>query len=239
MSAWTKLAVAAPRIGRAERVVLPTSSIPDNYDRLDVIRDLRKAVEEELNRMPLRDGWQILDFGCGSGYFSSHFHQRRCDVLGLDIDSRLIQKARILYPFITFEIGDAASLSSGSYDLVFINMVICNMGRHHYVAEAFRHFWRCLKPEGMLFMTSIDLCNEIVSNANVIHSLVGEYYEGAPMMVQLRENDGTYTQPWRNYIWTKDQIERFLSAARFAVLQSEYLNSADPYYYCLAEKRRR
>jgi trans-aconitate methyltransferase len=208
--------------------------IPDNYDSLDVIVELRSAVRAVLATLPLTEGARVLDYGCGTGYFSEYFYRRGFGVKGLDVDAGLIAAARRKYPHIEFEVASSRQSDLAKYDFAFLNMVICNIGGARRMTRTLRGLRNFLQAEGSMFLTGIDLNFSGSSSSNVIQQLVGKYYSGAPMTVQLRENNGTYTVPWMNFAWTRVDLEKMISNAGFTICESNYLPCIDPYYYILA-----
>jgi ubiquinone/menaquinone biosynthesis C-methylase UbiE len=98
----------------------------------------------------------VLDVGCGTGWAVCRLSAivpegRAC---GVDISSRMIEKARIAYgrlPNIEFKTGDAENIPYGSN--VF-DVILCTNSFHHYPSpvQALEEFWRVLKPGGRAFI---------------------------------------------------------------------------------------
>lgn len=76
-------------------------------------------------------GERILDLGCGTGQLTAKIALAGCEVLGIDRDAAMIEKARQNYPHLSFAIADARDFQvEGQFDAVFSNAVL------HWVPEA-------------------------------------------------------------------------------------------------------
>jgi 2-polyprenyl-3-methyl-5-hydroxy-6-metoxy-1,4-benzoquinol methylase len=70
------------------------------------------------HRVPVA-GRQVLDAGCGSGFFVEHFLARGAKVTGVDLTDVAVQRLSARFPEARFEVGDLASWRARqSYDLV-------------------------------------------------------------------------------------------------------------------------
>jgi 23S rRNA (guanine745-N1)-methyltransferase len=78
---------------------------------------LRDAIEQILKSIKFSN---ILDIGCGEGYYTSVMRQLSHDVFGLDIAKPAVQTAAKRYPSITWLVASGAKLpfSSQSFDVV-------------------------------------------------------------------------------------------------------------------------
>jgi SAM-dependent methyltransferase len=86
----------------------------------------------------------LLEIGCGSGYYSEILAQlARSDVryTGLDYSKAAIARARLRYPDVDFEVGDATALrfSDRSFDIVFNGVSLMHiLDYEKAIAEAAR-----------------------------------------------------------------------------------------------------
>lgn len=103
-------------------------------------RNLRPGLYREVQFSFLNDyfptkslqGKQLLDFGCGNGFYSHFFHQRGAQVLGLDTSPELIQLARTNYPDVKFYLSQndsdsirmIESLPAKSFDAIYWSDVL-------------------------------------------------------------------------------------------------------------------
>jgi trans-aconitate methyltransferase len=68
---------------------------------------------------------RILDLGCGTGVLTNEIAGFSDEVVGIDLSSAMVEKARSMYPGIEFKVMDACALEWENYfDAVFSNAVL-------------------------------------------------------------------------------------------------------------------
>ncbi|MBA3923865.1 MAG: methyltransferase domain-containing protein [Nostocaceae cyanobacterium] len=90
-------------------------------------------------------GERILDLGCGTGQLTQEIANYGADVMGIDRDSAMIDKAKQNYPQLQFTVADATNFAVEPLDAVFSNAVL------HWIPEAdavIRCVYQALKPNG-------------------------------------------------------------------------------------------
>lgn len=96
------------------------------------------------------EGVQILEIGCGEGYFSRILATHGAQVIASDISPELIQKARAQGGGVRYEVAPADRLSfagSDSADVVLAVLTLQNMER---IEPVMKEVARVLKPTGKL-----------------------------------------------------------------------------------------
>lgn len=101
-------------------------------------------------------GKRVLDVGCASGGLAEAFVDRGATVVGIDLNRRLIERARErLGTKAEFHVADICApmpfLESGSFDVVAASLVL------HYLADwgpPLRDFARVLGPAGALVIST-------------------------------------------------------------------------------------
>jgi SAM-dependent methyltransferase len=125
------------------------------YSRLErSVRGLDGAPEWPALRamLPEMRGLRVVDLGCGFGWFSRWARERgAAAVLGLDISSRMLERARAMTAdeAIAYRQADleALDLPAGAFDLAFSALAL------HYVVDLgalMSRLHRALAPGGML-----------------------------------------------------------------------------------------
>ncbi|MDO8585099.1 MAG: class I SAM-dependent methyltransferase [bacterium] len=104
-----------------------------------------------LTLLDLHKGEDILDIGCGEGFFAREFHRLGANVLGVDASPELIAIAKKKSPpEALYKVADAANLSFlnvGAFDAAVMILALQNMERMDAVLKEAR---RVLAPKGRL-----------------------------------------------------------------------------------------
>ncbi len=97
---------------------------------------------------------QVLDAGCGTGWFSRYWSQRGADVTGLDLSVAMLEQASLQSPAIEFLCGDieALPLPDACVDLAWSNLAIqwCADLR-----QALSELCRVTRPGGHVAFTTL------------------------------------------------------------------------------------
>lgn len=96
-----------------------------------------------------KDKLKVIDFGCGTGSFTSRFLNNGFELYGMDISSNCIRYARKKYPDISFEIGDIehTGYPDESFDAVLLTGVL-----HHFsdFSGVIKEIHRILRKGGIV-----------------------------------------------------------------------------------------
>lgn len=102
-----------------------------------------------LEQIPLASGINLLDAGCGTGYFSKMAFDAGATVTGMDASAEFVDLANQRVPGATFLVGELEELPFGNaaFD------VVCGFNSFQYAENthnAFAEAKRVLKPRGKL-----------------------------------------------------------------------------------------
>lgn len=119
----------------------------------------RWARRAEMLTSHLKPGMNVLEIGCGSGYFTKELAKTGALVTAIDISPDLMDEARskVKLGNVTFKEEDAAFLTfdDGCFDSVVGSSVL-----HHIdLDEALKEFYRVLRPSGFLCFTEPNMLN--------------------------------------------------------------------------------
>jgi len=94
----------------------------------------------------------ILDFGCGFGYFLNYFYNKGYkNLYGIDPDKELLKQVPKQIKT-SLQFGQKTNLDNNSFDVVFIYCVLHHIGKDKDYFEAIDEALRILKPKGYLFI---------------------------------------------------------------------------------------
>lgn len=117
------------------------------YDRR--FRFVTTYGEDLLEWLAPQPGERVLDLGCGTGELTARIAGQGAEVVGLDQDPDMIQRARSRYPELRFELADAHGFSladgTAAFDAVFSNAALHWMLRP---AEVIAAVEAALRPGG-------------------------------------------------------------------------------------------
>ncbi len=125
--------------------------------RYDALATAQRQIGQRLWDALPADARNVLDIGCGTGYWTQQLAERypRTQVTGLDLAPGMLEQARQQYgDAIAWQQGDAAALAFNdrSVDLVFSNLAIqwCRD-----IGAVMDNIYRVLRPGGQAHITTL------------------------------------------------------------------------------------
>jgi SAM-dependent methyltransferase len=95
--------------------------------------------------------FSVLDAGCGTGRIATELARRGIDIVGVDLDARMLDRAREQAPDLDWRLGDLATIDLGrTFDLILLAgnvMLFLTPGTE---AQVVRNIARHLAPGGIL-----------------------------------------------------------------------------------------
>ncbi|AFZ02819.1 class I SAM-dependent methyltransferase [Calothrix sp. PCC 6303] len=105
-----------------------------------------KYGEDLINLLSPQAGEEILDIGCGTGQLTAKIAEAGANVFGVDADFKMIEKAKLNYPNLSFAVADARNINlEKSFDKVFSNAVLHWINQPDLVIQS---IFQVLKPGG-------------------------------------------------------------------------------------------
>lgn len=129
---------------------------------------LRWARRVKMLAEHLSPGMDVLELGCGTGYFTRELAGSGANITAIDVSPELlnIARANCSAPNVRYEIQNAYALSyaDGTFDSVVGSSVL----HHLEIEEALRQIHRVLKPDGTISFTEPNMLNpQIAIQKNV------------------------------------------------------------------------
>jgi SAM-dependent methyltransferase len=129
---------------------------------------LRWARRVKMLSNRLGPGMNVLELGCGTGYFTRELARSGADIVAIDVSPELLEIARAncSAPNVRYEIQNAYELSYP--DAVFDSIVGSSVLHHLEIEAASREIYRVLKPGGTICFTEPNMLNpQIAIQKNV------------------------------------------------------------------------
>ncbi|AET38486.1 hexaprenyldihydroxybenzoate methyltransferase Ecym_2788 [Eremothecium cymbalariae DBVPG len=142
------------------RIVVPGFNFKDHLPH-DVGEQARKALENEVRVQLNRGKYNVLDVGCGGGILSESLARLPFiqSVHGIDLASECITVAKqhrdrdpMIKDKIVYELKPLADVDA-KYELVTLFEILEHTDNP---SEMLRHAWHKLKPNGILFLSTIN-----------------------------------------------------------------------------------
>ncbi|MBI5708742.1 MAG: class I SAM-dependent methyltransferase [Candidatus Eisenbacteria bacterium] len=115
----------------------------------------REVLERALREAGLDPaGRQVLDVGCGTGFFTAHYLARGAQVTGLDIAPTSVERLRARFPAARFVLADVSEADiEGRFDIVNAFDVIYHITDDARWEAALRRLGAAVAAGGLLLVT--------------------------------------------------------------------------------------
>ncbi len=134
-----------------------------HYDQLAQVYDVQYSdeqnakIEAALNKTKLNKNEQVLDLGCGTGLLFQHIAKSAKIVVGIDISSRILRKAKkrteqLPNTAVIRADADYAPFQNQTFDQVFVITLLQNMPKP---LETLKETKRVSKHESIIVVTGL------------------------------------------------------------------------------------
>ena len=130
------------------------ASFSESYNRW-IYRAARRCVESVFSNEDL-SGCEVLDVGCGTGFFTEWYLSRGARVTGIDITRTSVERLSQRHPqaaFLRCDIGEPGIGSLGSFDVIHFWGVAYHIVEDDRWSIALENASRFCKPAGRLVVT--------------------------------------------------------------------------------------
>ena len=253
-SAWHALYLAHARAERRDILPFPdapiqriTNNKQGEANALDAIDILSCMLRGAGEASALRRDMQVLDYGCGWGRMTRllPFYFRSDNIIGVDVDTRLIGSAQTLLPFLRHEViasMQALAFADERFDLILANSVFSHLSARCCVFSL-GELARVLKPGGVLVISVLHAreIQRLYAKGATRAWISGLLGEPDAALAQL-ERDGFIwrdTRRWDHYgiaAMTPGWIERRFAEAGLVCLATRRGEHSDTHSYKVGMK---
>jgi SAM-dependent methyltransferase len=143
---WKRLMLRRLDFNDPHRALNRLYGISDPWEMTSKKEQFRFAETNAFIQRKLGRVGSILEVGCGEGHQSEYLERVAERLVGIDVSSRAVERARTRCPAQTFKVGDvhsvAASERDGAFDLVVACEVLYYMRDVRAALEAMRRLGR-------------------------------------------------------------------------------------------------
>jgi SAM-dependent methyltransferase len=129
---------------------------------------LRWARRVKMLSNHLSVGMNVLELGCGTGYFTRELAHSGARIVAVDVSPELLEIARadVSPPNVSYEVQNVCAMSYG--DFRFDSVVGSSVLHHLEITEALREIYRVLRVGGEIYFTEPNMLNpQIAIQKNV------------------------------------------------------------------------
>lgn len=127
----------------------------ESQETSELAQSNKAVVKARFDHM---NGENVLDLGCGYGYYSDFFARAGANPKGIDGTEKMIEIARERYPDLDFSVADIEKplpFENESFDIVFSNQVLMDIENVDFV---FSECNRVLKNSGIFWFSIVHPC---------------------------------------------------------------------------------
>jgi toxoflavin synthase len=191
------------------------NEISDDYAKAHQKPDMKYSmVPTVMNMLGSLDGKEVVDVGCGDGYFTAEFAKFAKFVYGIDNSEEQIKKA-VARGNVKYVLVDMCKFSYPEIDIIFSPFVLNYLQSTGELESLFGKFYDALVPGGR-YAGIIDMPQSTVHDNRRFGSVkrLARLAEGEPMDVELFNGEEHITT-LHSFYHTKETVEELLKGVGF------------------------
>ena len=177
---------------------------------------LKGAIRKIIGRL---QGKNILDLGCGSGYWTRFFRSRGAHCIGVDVSPEQIKLAKSFNTRgIDYVVSDIAAFNPlKRFDVVFIDHVISETSSPKKAVQILERVRELLKKNGFMLLNEV---HPSIANFPFRKLKAPKNYHyfqsAAPLTFRVKQMNGR-SVTLHDYHWTLQDFSSFLQKAGFFI----------------------
>ncbi len=171
------------------------------------------------------DRKNILELGCGSGYWTRLLAKKGAKCTGIDSSKEQLKIAKeregknpLGIKYLKKNITNLRGIGSGSFDIVFIEFVLLEIPKLSMLKKIFEESYRVLKKGGILFISDMHPFDPIVHNRFKLQKGFHYFKSGNKMTAFAKQLDGSMIS-FVDYHWTLENYISSITSAGFVITQ--------------------
>ena len=124
----------------------------EQQEQSELVDINKKIIAQRFNKL---NNEQVLDLGCGYGWYTHYLSTIGGNVIGCDGSKQMIEIAKTQYPNCCFEVVDITKplpYEENAFDIVFCNQVLMDI---YCLEDIYREVYKVLKPQGILYFSIV------------------------------------------------------------------------------------
>ena len=163
--------------------------ISDVAQRLLTLNKLeeRQALSDWLQRLHLRPGARILDFGCGTGLFATTLHNAGLKYYGFDPDADAVRYALYLHPGLPFVAQLDEAAAAAPFDAILANCCFHHISDNDLLNTTLPAIARMMQRDSVFMLMDVLPLEKDASMSRRIYNLfeLGASKRTAPELERL------------------------------------------------------
>src|SRR3989344_1304374 len=206
-----------------------------------------ELVEKEVILLPVfkeilnQKKWNnLIDLGCGSGYYTRRFVGYGKKVVGVDcnmnqlnIAQKIENETKLGIKYIQSNLTNLKSIESNSFDFAFLNFVIVEISDDKVIKQIFKEAHRILRKKGFLIIGEVHPHNinrkDAVVEKNILEKEGNYFSNGSKAISNTLLKSGGYIVFNDDYHYTLEFILNNLRKSGFVLDTLRELSYNEPY----------
>lgn len=168
----------------------------------------------------IKEGDNVLDLGCGNGYFYDEVIQKKALYTGADVSENQLKVCRRLHPESTLVLTEPLKLPfmENVFDKIFCLSTIHHIPSQEFQLTFLAEIARVLKKDGQLYLTAWNLTDQ-----ELTHSY-SKMDEDGNILYPFKDSDGVTMVDRFIHVFTIAELTEIVEASGFKVIEGKVVS---------------